>query len=81
MCIRFTTKGEILYAFVLGTHQTDSLTIKTLTRGRSEFPKPVARVELVGQEGAIAFVQDERGLTIRLPQRSPSDYPFCFRIR
>ena len=79
--IRFTTKGETLYAFVLGIPQKDALTIKTLTRGRSEFPRPVARVELVGQEGALGFVQDERGLTIRLPQRPPSNYPFCFRIR
>jgi alpha-L-fucosidase len=79
--IRFTTKGDTLYAFVLGSPQKDTLTIKTLTRGRSEFPRPVARVEFLGQEGALTFVQDERGLTVRLPQRPPSDYPFCFRIR
>jgi len=79
--VRFTTKGETLYAFVLGAPKGDSITIKTLTRGRTEYPKLVARVELLGKDGPLVFTQDERGLEVRLPQHLPNDFAYCLRIR
>jgi len=79
--IRFTTKGDVLYAFALGWPKNGALTIKTLTHGRSEYPRPVARVELLGHSDPLQFKQDELGLTIRLPEKKPNDYAYSFRIR
>jgi alpha-L-fucosidase len=51
--IRFTTKGNTLYAFVLGAPKTNILTIKTLIKGRAEYPRSIEKVEMLGREGAL----------------------------
>ena len=79
--IRFTTKGETLYAFALGWPEGDTLTIKTLTRGRKEYPRAISAVELLGNEGRLEFVHNENGLTIKLPKSKPNLFAYGFRIR
>jgi len=78
--IRFTTKGETLYAFFLGKPKDASLNIKTLTRGRVEFPRTVSRVQLLGTENALEFSHNEQGLTVRLPQSLPNEFACCLKI-
>ena len=79
--IRFTTKGETLYAFVLGKPLDRSLTIKTLTRERHEFPRAIRRVDVLGMQGSIDFTHDTHGLMVKLPEQLPNDFAFCLRIR
>jgi alpha-L-fucosidase len=78
--IRFTTKGETLYAFALGWPANGRLTIKTLAKGAAALPKPVQRVELIGA-GPVTFVQDASGLTLNLPEKAPNPYAYGFVIR
>ena len=64
--IRFTTKGDTLYAFVLAWPADGRVAIKTLARGSTHYPKEVRRVELLG--GApITFERDASALTVTLP--------------
>ena len=49
--IRFTTKGDVLYAIALGWPADGKLTIATLAQGRNEYPKPIGRIELLGSGG------------------------------
>ena len=79
--IRFTTRGDLLYAFVLGKPQKQSITITTLKKGRAEFPHTVQRVELLGMHEPAHFTHDERGLTVSLPDQLPNDFAFGLRIR
>lgn len=79
--IRFTTKKDALYAIALGWPESGSLTIKTLAQGSKEYPAAIHKVELLGQDGALQFKRDERGLNITLPQQKPNDYAYVFRIR
>jgi alpha-L-fucosidase len=79
--IRFTTKGELLYAFVLAWPSSESFTIKTLTRGRPEYPRPIRQVELLGHDRPLEFTQNADGLSIRLPHTKPNPYAYAFRIR
>jgi alpha-L-fucosidase len=37
-------------------------------------------VSLLGHEGALQWRQDEKGLTITMPERRPCDHAFAFRI-
>lgn len=78
--IRFTTKGETLYAFALAWPEGETLTIKTLIRGRKEFPRAVSSVELLGNEGRLEFVHNESGLHIKLPKSRPNSLAYTFRI-
>ncbi|MGO9114355.1 MAG: alpha-L-fucosidase [Thermoguttaceae bacterium] len=78
--IRFTSKGDLLYAFVMAWPADGRATIKTLTQGSKQYPKEVARVELLGSEGPLAFSRDAAGLVVTLPQAKPNDYAYALRI-
>jgi alpha-L-fucosidase len=78
--IRFTQKGETVYAFAFVWPTSGKLTIKTLSRGNTKLPKPIQRVDLIGG-GQITFAQDESGLTLNLPEKAPNPYAYAFILR
>jgi alpha-L-fucosidase len=78
--IRFTRKGETVYAFALGWPTTGKLLIKTLARGATALPKPIQRVELI-DAGPVPFTQDASGLTLTLPDKAPNPYAYAFILR
>jgi alpha-L-fucosidase len=77
--IRFTTKGDTLYAFALGWPANGTLLIKTLSSNSFHAPKPVKRVELIGA-GQLSFTQSESGITLSLPSNPPNEYAYAFVI-
>jgi len=78
--IRFTSKGDSLYAFVMAWPADGKVTIKTLAQGGEHFPRNIARVELLGVSGPLAFSRDTTGLVVTLPATKPNDYAFALRI-
>jgi alpha-L-fucosidase len=70
--IRFTRKGDALYAIALAWPANGTLSIKTLASGSAQYPKTVQRVELLGG-GALQFTRDASSLTVTLP--SPAAGP------
>jgi alpha-L-fucosidase len=77
--IRFTTKGDTLYAFVMAWPASGKTTIKTLARGGAHYGKQVAKVELLGA-GDVAFTHDESGLTVTMPEKKPNAYAYGLKI-
>ena len=76
--IRFTTKGNTLYAIALGWPEKGKLLVKNLGRGSY---KTISKVQLLGTDESIHFVQDENGLLLHLPEKKPSlSYANSFRI-
>jgi alpha-L-fucosidase len=73
--VRFTTKGDTLYAFVLGWPQ-DAVTIRALGAPAGR----VTGVRLLGYEGARPWSQEAAGLRIWLPERPPSEHAVAFAI-
>ena len=73
--IRFTTKGDRLFAISLGW-PGDSVTIKPVSAALGK----VAKVELLGHDGPIEFTQNESGLTVKMPPDKPCDYAFALKI-
>ncbi|TWB53062.1 alpha-L-fucosidase [Nitrospirillum viridazoti] len=73
--IRFTVKGDTLYAYAQEWPAGKSLTIRTLTPAA----RPVQRVDLLGG-GALEFKQTDDGVSVTLPDRRPTFTP-AFRIR
>ena len=78
--IRFTRKGETVYAFAFVWPADGKLTIKTLAKGAAALPKPVQQVELIGA-GPVKFSQDSTGLKLNLPEKAPNQYAYAFVIR
>ncbi len=73
--IRFTTKGETLYAFILGVPESETITVRSLgSAGKVE------RVKLLGIDDALNFTQDNEGLTVTVPQHLPGKYVYALKI-
>ena len=77
--IRFTTKGSTLFAFVMGWPEKQT-TIKPLATNSSVAHVKVKNVELLGFKGKVKWTQDEKGLTILMPEQKPSDHAIAFKI-
>ena len=79
--IRFTTKGDTLYAIALGWPADGKLTIRTLAAGSASYPREVGQVELLGSGGALRFARDAAGLAVTLPERKPNENAYALKIR
>ncbi len=77
--LRFTTKGETLYAFVMGWPEYKTV-IKPLATNTWLRVGKVQNVELLGFDGKIDWSQDDSGLTIMTPARKPCDYGYAFKV-
>jgi alpha-L-fucosidase len=76
--IRFTKKGDTLFAIVLGWPSSGTLTLKSLAEGT---PGSIARVELLGLGAPLSVARDPTGLKITLPPALPGEHAFVFRIQ
>ncbi len=79
--IRFTTKGSTLYATALAWPTDGKLRIRTLATGSSHYPREIARVELLGTNGAFQFTRDAQGLTIDLGNQRPNNISYVLKIQ
>lgn len=78
--VRFTAKGDTLFAFVMAWPDSGKATIKSLAKGNENYPKEIARVELLGNGGPLAFTRDETGLIVTFPEKKPNDYAYTLKI-
>ena len=77
--VRFTTKGDTLYAFVMGWPNKLVL-VKPLATSSPLSPPKVNNVELLGYKGKIVWQQDEQGLTVVIPPQKPCEYAITLKI-
>jgi alpha-L-fucosidase len=77
--IRFTTKGDVLYAIALAW-PGERLTIKSLATSSSLWDGEVDRVSLLGHEGQLAWSRDASGLIVRMPDHKLCEHAFVLKI-
>ena len=77
--IRFTTKGNALYAICLAW-PGKALTIKSLGSQAAANPLETADVYMLGVRRKLTWFRDNDGLTIRLPARRPCEHAYAFRV-
>lgn len=77
--IRFTTKGEILYATALAW-PGETLTIRSLGSATGLWERPIQRVRLLGHEGALTWSRTEQALVITMPAQPPCEHAFVVEI-
>ena len=65
--IRFTAKGDAVYAFVMGRPPAGKVTIKAMASDGAHLARKVSRVELLGSGLALDFEQGAQGLQVTLP--------------
>jgi len=77
--LRFTTKGNTLYAFVMGWPEKLAF-IKLLATTSKLMPPKIQNVELLGYKDKVRSTQDEQGLMVEMPREKPCDYAITFKI-
>jgi alpha-L-fucosidase len=77
--LRFTRKGDTLYALALTWPEDGSLRISSLGRG-ADVGK-IEDVTLLGHGGRLVWSRDREGLSVTLPDEAPSDYAAAFEIK
>jgi alpha-L-fucosidase len=80
--VRFTTRGDSLYAFVMVWPESRSAVIKSLATNSPQIDgHKVADVTLLGYGGKLEWTQDENGLNVKLPAEPPSDSAVTLKIK
>jgi alpha-L-fucosidase len=77
--IRFTTKGDALYAICLA-RPTGSLTIRSLGAGSGITADRIVRVTMLGETGELPWSLDQRGLTLAVPPTISGAHAFTFKL-
>lgn len=77
--IRFTRKGNTLYAYVLAWPDNGSVTLRSLASPRDVRGR-VQQVELLGG-GAVPFTVDAEGVHVRFPEHTRREQAFDLAIR
>jgi len=78
--VRFTKKGDVLYAFVMGQPEF-RIVIRSLATDTALQVGRITGVELVGSGAKLAWTQDPSGLSISVPADLPTKHAVAFRIR
>ena len=78
--IRFTTKGQTLYAIVLAWPETGQVSIGSLAQDAPGALAELARVSLLGSKRAVTWRRGGHGLTVDLAEHERSHYPFVLKI-
>ena len=79
--VRFTTKGDSLYAFIMAWPESRSAVIKSLATNSPHIDgRKVAKISLLGYGGKIEWTQDAQGLNVNLPPTPPSASAVTLKI-
>jgi alpha-L-fucosidase len=78
--VRFTTRGDTLYATVLGRPETGSVSISSLAANSGLYRGEIGQVDLLGSSEAIAWTREVDGLKIQMPSQVPDQPALVFRI-
>jgi alpha-L-fucosidase len=77
--IRFTTKGKTVYAFLMGRPEKRAVIAPLGTAAKTE-PGRIRNVALLGHKDKIQWSQNEAGLQVELPERTPSPLASALKI-
>jgi len=76
--VRFTQKGNALYAIVLGWPGSEAA-ITSLGSG-SSLGGRIRGVSMLGSDEPVTWKQDDNALTVSTPSQRPCDHAYTFRI-
>ena len=77
--VRFTTKGAVLYAIIMGAPKT-AVHIKSLGKKAKLLNAKIARVSLLGSSEKLTWSQTDDALVVEAPQKVSSGIANVFKI-
>jgi len=76
--IRFTAKGNSIYAICLAWPEKDVVVRALGNKGVPD--KTIAAVSMLGSKDEVKWRQTDDGLTLSVPREKPCRYAFVYRI-
>lgn len=77
---RFTSKGSIIYVIGMACPVNHQAVIHSLGWGHEASGVPIAKVELLGSNNAVTWVQSAEALDVILPADASCKYAYALRI-
>jgi alpha-L-fucosidase len=78
--VRFTTKGNTLYAFVQGWPK-DEAVVKALGLASAQQPGKIQKVEVLGYKGNVTWEQEDAALKVQMPAEKLSDIGLTLKVQ
>jgi len=78
--IRFTAKGNTLYAITLGWPKDGTLMIKSLAAGSKNLSQEITDIKLLGSDGRLKWTRKADGLAVAVPASAPCEHACVFKI-
>lgn len=78
--IRFTRKGNDLFAIALGWPDDGKLRIKTLKEGVRIGSGGIANISLLGSQSPVRWKQTADALEVELPSQKPCKYAYALKL-
>jgi alpha-L-fucosidase len=78
--IRFTAKGDTLYAIALSWPEDGKIAVTSLATGSGLFTGEISSVVLLGSDESLTWQRTANGLEITLPDTPPCEFAFSFQI-
>jgi alpha-L-fucosidase len=75
--IRFTTKGDALYAITLDWPESGKVTIRSLAAGADV---NIESVRMLGHQADLPWKQTAEGLEVTFPSKRPCEFAFALKI-
>jgi alpha-L-fucosidase len=80
--VRFTKKGDTLYAFIMVWPESRNAVIKSLAAGSPLLDgRKVEHVSMLGHWWGLKWTQDENALNVQLPADPPCASAITLKIR
>jgi alpha-L-fucosidase len=78
--IRFTSKGDVLYAILLGWPKDGKAVIKSLGSGQRWSGAAIRAIRLLGHSGDLKWSAASDALHVELPTQRPCEHAFVLKI-
>ena len=80
--IRFTAKGDTVYAYLMGWPDGGTARVKSLGKNGGHYDREVGRVELLGGDAGapLTFAHEADALVVTLPEKRPNDIAVGLKI-
>ena len=78
--IRFTTRGDALYAIVLAWPEKGEVVVQSLSDSLRLYPKAVGSVQLLGAGEPVKWSRGKTGLRVKLPAERPCETGCVLKI-
>ena len=78
--IRFTAKGDSVYAIALACPENGKITVKSMATGSFLTKREIKTVQLLGSQAPVRWTRNVDGLTIELPAQKTCSNTVAFEI-